>query len=378
MSKADDIGNLFLRFGASAESYKEINSEFEFHEPLTPDAPPSLPAPVKAAAVQIVELKRAAPVSEPLPEKVPTTVMTPRQAGAALPPCSLRERLEQIAHERRSRAPLAAQVATLSNPGSSPARRPQAHVIAVVSAKGGVGKTTVAAALSKLLKHKGRVVALDLDAQNALVSHFHLPRSTPGLNQAVLHGHGWSDACSPTEAGVQCIAFGPANAGDLRNLEALLSEQPDWLARQLADLRLGRDDVLVIDLPTGTSAWLNPVLAMADQVIALTQADAASYLVLDKLQAWLSLLPTQVCAYVVNKVDAQQPLSLDMSELLRQQLGSQWLAEIPADLQLDQALAFEYEPFDQPTDSPACQALRAIAEHLTLEIEHSRKESAAQ
>jgi cellulose synthase operon protein YhjQ len=382
MSKADDIGNLFLRFGASADAYKEINSEFEYLEPAQPSAQATPPAPVKAPAVQVVELKRTPTttvVTAPQPEKAASTGVVTRSAPPQAQPRSLRERLEELALERRTRGDEQNRDVVSKWQGAEPARRPEAHVIAVVSAKGGVGKTTVAAALSKLLKRRvGRVVALDLDAQNALLSHFHLPRTTPGFNQAYLHGHGWGDAFTPTEAGVQCIPFGPSNAADQRTFDALLAEQPDWLARQLADLELGRDDVLVIDTPTGSSPWLNPVLSMADQVLAVTQADAASYLVLDKLQAWLSLLPPQACAFLVNKVDQQHPLSMDMSALLRQQLGSQWLAEIPLDLQLDQALAFEYEPFNQSTDSPACQMLRVIANHLALGIEHCRKESAAQ
>ncbi|MCS5516395.1 ParA family protein [Pseudomonas qingdaonensis] len=58
--------------------------------------------------------------------------------------------------------------------------RPQASIIAVVSAKGGVGKTTFAAALAKLLERPhGRVVALDLDPQNSLASQLMLPRTAP-------------------------------------------------------------------------------------------------------------------------------------------------------------------------------------------------------
>ena len=41
MSQADDIGNLFHRFGASADSYKEINTEFEYLEPLPASVEPA-------------------------------------------------------------------------------------------------------------------------------------------------------------------------------------------------------------------------------------------------------------------------------------------------------------------------------------------------
>ena len=59
------------------------------------------------------------------------------------------------------------------------ARQPDAalmKVITVVSAKGGVGKTTLAANLASVLAARGRrVIALDLDPQNALRLHFGIP-----------------------------------------------------------------------------------------------------------------------------------------------------------------------------------------------------------
>ena len=54
MSQADDIGNLFHRFGASADSYKEINTEFEYLEPLPASVEPAA-APV-APALSLIHI----------------------------------------------------------------------------------------------------------------------------------------------------------------------------------------------------------------------------------------------------------------------------------------------------------------------------------
>lgn len=232
--------------------------------------------------------------------------------------------------------------------------------------------------LAKLLKRPvGRTLVLDLDPQNALLSHFNLPRTTPGLNQARLDALDWSEICAPTDAGIECLPFGPSNAADLRAFETLLAGNPEWLVQELSTLDLGKDDLLLIDTSTGASPWLHQVLAIADQVIAVTLADAASYLVLDKLQSWLSPLRPEHCAYLVNLVDARSALSLDMSEVLRQQLGNQWLAAVPFDPQVGEALAFEYDLFQQPADSPACQALRNVAGQLTHRLEQLREEHSA-
>lgn len=380
MSQADDIGNLFHRFGASADSYKEINTEFEYFEPAA--TPAESNPPVKAVARNLVELKRpsvtvAAPApSAPLPAPAPlaAAVASPVEA----PSGSLGERLQALARERRAQAEEHNRRALDRALRAQSARRPQARVIVVLSAKGGVGKTTLVAALGKLLKRPaGRTLVLDLDAQNALVSHLQLPRANAGINQARLQELGWSDVLCHSASGIDCLPFGPSNAADLRAFEAQLVSNPAYLMEQLADLELGKDDLLLIDTASGASPWLHQVLSLADQVVAVTLADAASYLVLDKLQSWLAPLPGGQCSFLVNQVDARNPLSQDMNEVLREKLGSQWLAAVPLDHQLGEALAFDRDPFQQTVDSPACQALRGIAADLAQRIEQHREETSA-
>ncbi|WP_095153475.1 cellulose biosynthesis protein BcsQ [Pseudomonas sp. Irchel 3E13] len=381
MSQADDIGNLFHRFGASADSYKEINTEFEFLEPLpvavVPAPPPTAaPAPAKPVAMSLVETKRP-PVLAALPAPVLTAPSVDSNEDLS-PGTSLRDRLAVVARDRRAAAEENNRRALDNALRAQPPQRPKAHVIVVMSAKGGVGKTTTAASLGKLLKRTtGRTLVLDLDPQNALLSHFNLPRSTPGINQARLQDAGWDGIRTLTENGIECLPFGPSNAADVRAFDAQLAANPAWLMQHLATLELGADDLLVIDTATGATPWLHQVLGVANQVIALTLADAASYRVLDKLQAWLAPLRPGTCAFLVNQVDAQRPLSLDMAEVLRQQLGDRWLAALPLDHQLDEALAYEYDPLQQPLDSPACQVLRAVAHDLAQRIEQYREETSA-
>ncbi|WP_110972376.1 cellulose biosynthesis protein BcsQ [Pseudomonas huaxiensis] len=386
MSQADDIGNLFHRFGASADSYKEINTEFEFLEPLpvaaAPPSPPAAPAPARPVAINLVEVKRplvvaALPAAPPLTAPVLAVPLVGSSEDLPLG-TSLRERLAVVARDRHAAAEENIRRALDNALRAQPPQRPKAHVIVVISAKGGAGKTTVAASLGKLLKRTtGRTLVLDLDSQNSLLSHFNLPRSTPGINQARLQEAGWDGIRAPTESGIECLPFGPSNVADVRAFEAQLAANPAWLMQQLATLELSADDLLVIDTATGATPWLHQVLGVANQVIALTLADAASYLVLDKLQAWLAPLRPGTCGFLVNQVDAQRPLSLDMAEVLRQQLGERWLAALPLDHQFDESLAYEYDPLQQPLDSPACQVLRAVAHDLAQRIEQYREETSA-
>ncbi|MFD2645177.1 cellulose biosynthesis protein BcsQ [Pseudomonas japonica] len=343
---------------------------------------------MKPVAINLVELKRAPAPSPATPAEVvapaprarlaePAAVAVAVPVPVEAPAGSLRDRLQALARERRALAEEHNRRALDRALRTQSAQRPKARVIAVVSAKGGVGKSTLVASLGRLLKRSGgRTVLLDLDPQNALVSHLQVPRASAGINQARLDDGGWSEVCVQTVAGIDCLPFGPSNAADQRDFEAQLVANPAYLMEQLADLDLGKDDLLLIDTASGASPWLHQVLAIADQVLAVTLADAASYIVLDKLQSWLAALRPADCAFLVNQVDARNPLSQDMSEVLRQQLGSQWLAAIPLDHQLGEALAFDYDPFQQ-TDSPACQALRNVAEALAQRIEQHREETSA-
>ena len=55
-------------------------------------------------------------------------------------------------------------------------------LVCLTSPKGGVGRTTLAATLAVALHRLGRrVVAVDLDRQNALRLNFELPEELPGI-----------------------------------------------------------------------------------------------------------------------------------------------------------------------------------------------------
>ena len=71
-------------------------------------------------------------------------------------------------------------------------------VISVVSAKGGVGKTTLTANLATALHRLGvpTVLVVDLDPQNALGLHFGAdPGALAGVSLASLSGDSWGSVC---------------------------------------------------------------------------------------------------------------------------------------------------------------------------------------
>jgi hypothetical protein len=113
-------------------------------------------------------------------------------------------------------------------------------VITVVSAKGGVGKTTLAANLASVLAARGRrVIALDLDPQNALRLHFGIPLdSIDGLSRATLAGDPWQTVMFDGVDGVTVLPYGAVVEDDRRRFEAHIDRDPQWLAQSLETLRL--------------------------------------------------------------------------------------------------------------------------------------------
>src|SRR6478609_8593424 len=105
-------------------------------------------------------------------------------------------------------------------------------LIAFASPKGGVGKTTLAAHVAALLAQRGhRVLAIDLDPQNALRLQFGLPmRNESGFLCDIAHRPSWRQAVVDTAAGVRILPYGAADPlTALENAQALYAE-PERLA----------------------------------------------------------------------------------------------------------------------------------------------------
>lgn len=149
------------------------------------------------------------------------------------------------------------------------------QVITLMSAKGGVGKTTLAANLAHGLHRRGyRTLAVDLDPQNALRLHLGMDAADTsgfireGLSRNVLF-------TSPH--GVYFAPFGDVQADDLTLFEAFLAENPEWLARSITALEPLGFDYVILDTSPGPNVFLNQALATTSTALMVVLADAASY-----------------------------------------------------------------------------------------------------
>ena len=241
-------------------------------------------------------------------------------------------------------------------------------IVALVSMNGGVGRSTLATALSSgLQRHGESVVALDLDPQNALHHHFGVSAALPGIGRTSLEHGQWRLLQQLGFAGCQVITFGDIDIEQQENLERWLKHEPTWLAQRLASLGLSERQTVMIDTPAGNNVYFHQALSVADVVLVVVQADAACLGTLDHLDVLLAPhlegeYPPSV-QVVVNQVDESNPFSLDMVEAFKQRLGKTPL-EVHRDMAINEALAFAADPLDNMAKHLANDDLNEICRLL--------------
>lgn len=253
-----------------------------------------------------------------------------------------------------------------SQPADIAAVRPK--VVALVSVNGGVGRSTLATALSSGLQRLGEsVVALELDPQNALGQHFGISRRLPGVGQTSLKNVQWADTLQPGFAGSQVITFGQTDLRQQENLRRWLDREHDWLAEHLTALGLSEKHTVIIDTPAGNNVYFHQALRVADVVLVVAKADAASLGTLDQLDLLLAPHlagedPPSVHV-LINQLNEGCAFSLDMLEAFKQRLGKAPL-EVHHDVAISEALAFATDPLDSTSTSLACDDINELCRWL--------------
>ena len=239
-------------------------------------------------------------------------------------------------------------------------------IIAIVSAKGGVGNTTVTATLSTALRYRGNaVITADLDPQNALRFHFGLdPQDISGISRATLAGQPWREACFQSASGVVVLPFGSVNEADRDAFEDHLDANPRWLREQLGTLGLEDDDIVVLDTPPGPSVYMRQALTTASVVVIVTLPDAASYATLPMMEGLVQTYCTRrpdfsSYSYVINQVDNSRQLAKDVVQVMNANFGERVIGLIHQDPSVSEALAYDKSVLDY---DDRCQATKDFVE----------------
>lgn len=245
-------------------------------------------------------------------------------------------------------------------------------VVAIVSAKGGVGKTTLTANLATALSRSiaAPVLAVDLDPQNALGLHLGMsPHELRGLSRSTLANQPLALACLPCTPTLHVLPYGALDEADRVTLEAAMDQDPHWLARHLASLDLPPDAVVFLDTPPGPSVYLRQALCTADVVVVVVLSDAASYATLPLMQRLVDTYyqpqgDLTDAFYVLNQLHSGKVLSKDIASVMRENLGNRLLGAIHDDEAVCEALACDTNTLDYAPYSQAAADFMECAEKI--------------
>ncbi len=234
-------------------------------------------------------------------------------------------------------------------------------VVAFISGKGGVGKTTLAANVAIALAQQGKkVLLIDLDMQNALRLHLAMdPLDIAGVVR---------DGISPGSSfrspfGVTFIPFGTAQKTELEEFETVLKQHPTWILDRIASLERYAIDFVVLDTPPGSSVFLRQALMTAHLAIGVVLSDAASFATIPRLFALVNEYTRardDFCGLnlLVNQVSDESQLCVQVRAALQADYGR---SLVPIGVHRAAAAA-EALAFEQPLlmyDS-ACRASQDI------------------
>lgn len=370
MSASSDISSLFKLFGGRADQYQEISKESsdtasQRRWPVLSGGEPAAAAPVVAQAQPTVE-PVAEPVQAPVQAAAPVEAQAEPEAVSAWSAAGLRSLLAKLGQEART------QVEEPAKPVVTTPKLDHIRILAVVSAKGGVGKSTLAANLAAALQRAGRpVLALDLDPQNALHHHFLSADEQQALGQrGIAHfDHDWREQGMSSAEGVFVLPHGLVEESQRRDFEAQLHNDPQWLARRLSDLQLAEGALVIIDTPPGPSIYLQQALSVANLALVVSLADAASYTALPMIDG---LIKTHTAgrksfvgtSYLINQVDNSRQLSRDITQIMQGLLGQQVVGTVHRDQSITEALAYNRNVLDYDPQGRGCHDILHCAQAL--------------
>ncbi len=209
------------------------------------------------------------------------------------------------------------------------------RIIAVSSGKGGVGKSLVATTLALTLAHKGYKVGLfDLDFTSPS-THLIMgvkdvqPKENKGIVPPVVKGLAYMSIVHYTGDQVA-----PLRGEDVSNA----------LIELLSVTRWGELDFLVVDMPPGISDAVLDLTRLVKRIefLIVTTPSLLAFETVKKHVSLLKDLKVPIIGVVENmKMNRAKNIEQEMEKL-----GLKFLAEIPFDLKVEEAIGDEKKLFD--------------------------------
>lgn len=240
------------------------------------------------------------------------------------------------------------------------------EILALISGKGGVGKSTLAANLAVGLHQRGKsTLLIDLDPQNAQRLHMGLdPEEIAGLTREGIR----TASIFESPFGPSFIPFGRLREAELEEFEEFLRQHPQWTAQSLDALQDNGFDYVVIDTPPGPTVYLQQALRAAHLALVVVAADAASFATIPKIQQLVQLHTEGRGDFAGAKIVLNQmPLQSRLAHQVRTALLDEYAqclcpVTIHRDPAVAQALAFERPVLQYELNCAASVALQSLAD----------------
>ncbi|QCI11588.1 cellulose synthase operon protein YhjQ [Pseudomonas putida] len=203
-------------------------------------------------------------------------------------------------------------------------------VLALSGVRGGVGTTSLVAALGFALRRLGqRVLLLDLCPQNLLRLHCnHALQATEGWARAECDGQLWSEPLLQVADELYLLPHGRLEAAELGQMGQAHGAGAALWPQRLGQLRR-HFDWLLLDLPAAVPGLAMPGLGGEVEYLRVLEADAACH-------ALLSLDMAGQGTLLLNRFDPISPLQRDLLLLWRERFGARLAPQV---VHRDEAMA---------------------------------------
>ena len=227
------------------------------------------------------------------------------------------------------------------------------RTIAVISGKGGVGKTTIVSNLAVTLTELGRnVVAIDANPTTPnLGLHLGMHLAPKTLHNVLRGEVSANDATYYHPLGFKIIPSSMATA-DLQNVD--VARLPE-ITMSLAN----RYDYILLDSAAGLGREAVASMTAADDILIVTNPNWPSVVDAMKTIQIAHAMKKDILGIVVNRVGMKPPELLYYE--IENILGEKIIAEIPEDANVEHSIAYKQPLVSYDIHSPAAVEMRRLA-----------------